>query len=497
MIQSKPIQVMVLLILIGLAGLNSFFLLTQDQGWGDDFAAYIMQAQSITDGTVRDYIQDLTFTVQKSSPSPTPSPWPFIGPVLAPWGFPLILTPIYRTAGLNFLAFKVINIVFFSLTLALIFKLFRNRLGPIQALFLVAILAFNPILLFAQENILSDIPFLFFSTLTILLIDCWLKPESHLSVYLDIFLGLVLFIANTIRPNGILLCMVLMLCQAIWYFEQSRPSSSRFRFVWIPYGVFFILWIVWLWALPSVSESYISYLWPLRIRDMASTAKYYFELMPTFFFQVPFAQWIYVVSLPFLGIGLVSRIRKDYLFIVYSCLTLIFYLFLPSGQGLRYLFPIIPFYIYFVFVGLRRTWCICSERVQIASRMLALVVYLIILASFLTYTLELGIRNLQNGRPTADLYAPTSLEMFNYISHHSHQDDVIVFFKPRAMRLMTQRRTIVANRCAELEQGDYIVFYQNASSYLQVPFDLLDPCGLGLTKVFGNSQFTIFTPQHQ
>jgi hypothetical protein len=497
MILTKPQnQFLVVLVLIGLSSLISFSFFTQDQGWGDDFAAYIMQAQSLADGTVENYIQDLTFMMQRSSPSPIPAPWPFIGPVLAPWGFPLFLVPIYHAAGVNFLAFKQINIIFFSLTLILIFYLFRTRLGP-QVMLLVAILAFNPNLLFAQENILSDILFLFLSTGSLLLMDRWLKQESQISVYSNMFLGLVLFIANAIRPNGILLCIAFGMCQIIWYFEHSRPNFRQFRFIWVPYGVFVLLWMMWLWVLPSIPESYISYLWPLRIREMAINAKYYFELMPTFFFPVPFAQWIYVVSLPFLGIGLVSRIRKDYLFIVYSGLTLVFYLFLSSGQGLRYLFPIIPFYMYFVFAGFSDTCRLVSKRLQFMSRMLALIVCFVILASFLMYSLEFVIRNLQNGRPTGEIYAPSSMEMFNYISQNSRQDDVIVFFKPRVMRLMTHRRTIVANRCAELGQGDYIVFYQNASSYLQVPFNSLDSCGLGLTKVFGNSRFTIFTNQHQ
>src|SRR5512134_3136946 len=73
--------------------------LTRGHEWGDDFASYIMQAQSILNGSPAGFIEHNSFTIFESSFQ--------LGPVAYPWGYPLILTPALLLKGVHALTLKL------------------------------------------------------------------------------------------------------------------------------------------------------------------------------------------------------------------------------------------------------------------------------------------------------------------------------------------------------------------------------------------------------
>ena len=68
---------------------------------------------------------------------------------------------------------------FYAGFLVCLYFLVRDRLNQIESLLLVSLFAFNPLLLEFLDQILSDIPFLFFSTLSLVLIT-WQGKRSLL-----------------------------------------------------------------------------------------------------------------------------------------------------------------------------------------------------------------------------------------------------------------------------------------------------------------------------
>ena len=80
--------------------------LTRGHEWGDDFASYIMQAKSILNGKSQEFVEHNAFTIFKSSSQ--------IGPVAYPWGYPLILAPMYAIKGNSPLALKLPGLFFFA-----------------------------------------------------------------------------------------------------------------------------------------------------------------------------------------------------------------------------------------------------------------------------------------------------------------------------------------------------------------------------------------------
>ena len=161
--------------------------------WGDDFAWYIMQAKSILEGTTEEFIEISAFTNSQSTT--------YVGPLAYPWGYPLILVPFYAIKGLSPLTLKLPGLIFFAGFLICLYFLVRSRLNPTESLLLVSLFAFNPLLLNFLNEILSDIPFLFFSTLTLLLM---IQSERHTTLR-QVLIGASIFLTAFMRATGILL----------------------------------------------------------------------------------------------------------------------------------------------------------------------------------------------------------------------------------------------------------------------------------------------------
>ena len=239
------------LAIILLSTLLAFSLLTKDHEWGDDWASYLMQSIAITKGETHEFIQRNTFTMRESTH--------FIGPDAYPWGYPTLLAPFTLACGpLNILCLKFINPILFALFLWVFYALLARRLPPLESALVPAIFAFSPLLLKFTDQIGSDIAFLFFSTLALLLIDNVgrIANPTYSALHVDnvgrignptynILLGLALFFAFFIRTNWILLLPTLFLAQAFHYLQTTPrvfPDWKRILYnEAIPYDVFDLL----------------------------------------------------------------------------------------------------------------------------------------------------------------------------------------------------------------------------------------------------------------
>ena len=68
--------------------------------------------------------------------------------------------------------------------------------------------------------------------------------------------------------------------------------------------------------------------------------------------------------------------------------------------------------------------------------------------------------NLRSSRATSSgPFAETSQQMFAFVRKQLSADAVVVFFKPRAMRLLTDRQSVRVREVPELMQYDYLCVY--------------------------------------
>ena len=473
------------LALILLSTLLAFFLLTKDHDWGDDWASYLMQSIAITKGETQEFIQRNTFTMRASTH--------FIGPDAYPWGFPTLLAPLTLACGpLNIFCLKFINLIFFALFLWVFYALLARRLPPLESALLLAVFAFSPLLLKFEDILLSDIAFLFFSTLGLLLI----VERNTISPYL---LGIVFFFAFFVRTNGILLVPTLFLAQAFTYL-QTRPrlSLDPKRILsngLIPYFVFGLLTLANLILFPAGEASHLEHLSVLSLASLADNLSAYFAMPAYFFSDLPHADIIYGLLLPFILGGLVLNYKRDIHLVVYLFLSYALFIVWPDQQGIRFLFPLLPLLVYFAYRGMEAASFALTERHPRLGLWFTRVFWLVIAATFAWTSLGLARDNLAGGRgPYGNVFDPVSLEMFEFIKSDTPADSVIAFYKPRALRLFSDRDSLLVDTCDALPMADYVVLRKSRGAVDQVsPADVMTcNSSVQVTELFDNEKFVVY-----
>jgi hypothetical protein len=177
---------------------------------------------------------------------------------------------------------------------------------------------------------------------------------------------MLIFISYSIRVNGIVLLPCLFLTQASEH-KCSKRQFSRKSFAIlkysVPYLTFSVLVLILGLILPRGS-TYADYFALVTFKGIYLNALFYAKLLGHFFSTlIPKSGIIiYLITIPFVILGLVEKIKKDYLYFAFSIFTICIYVLAPGRDGLRYLFPVIPFYLYFLFAGISKISFILSEN---------------------------------------------------------------------------------------------------------------------------------------
>jgi 4-amino-4-deoxy-L-arabinose transferase-like glycosyltransferase len=470
---------LVILIVSLILGLS---LLNRGHDWGDDFASYIMQAKSIWTGTTQDFVEHNRFTIEESSIT--------LGPVAYPWGYPLILVPAYAIKGLSPLTLKLPGLFLFLGFLVCLFLIGKERLTRTESLLLVALFAFDPLLVKFNNQIVSDIPFLFFSTLSL-----WLMVrEDRRETRVALALGASIACAFFVRTQGILLLASHGMME-FFHFVRNRRNYAELKkttvsFLWVC-GIFGLLWLVYALLFPDGSESYFD---QYKNFQMGTTLEYvsgYFQVVSEFFGKTTFWRVLYYVLFIFFLIGLWVRRKEEAVFIVFTVVWIVLLSTWPSWQGARFIFPILPIFIYFVFRGMKAAIQIIPEKNQIWMQRLFMAFWIVIIGVFLFQTSADAYKNLSRDRKAMNAFESYSMDMYEFVRENTSPESIIVFFKPRAMRMFTDRDAYVGRNCSELTRGDYVVINKLAENS-QVPEDQVDECGIPTKAIFENKRFLVF-----
>ena len=332
----ERICILALLVAVGI-----FHAATVRQGhiWSDDFAMYVHHAQNIVEG--RPYIA----TGYIYNPS-----FPVYGPKFYPPIFPVLLAPVYRSFGLNLIPMKLEQVLFLVLALIAVYAYWRRDLGPGYTLALVALLGFNPEFWLAKDNVLSDIPFLFFFYLTALLVrsarrdglgwwrwSAWLWPAM---------IGVVIYLAIGTRAVGIAL-----LAGLLFYDVLRLRTITRFTAVSVAVcAVFLVLQP----RIMGFGPDGYSYQRP-TLHTIAVNIAAYARVLASFWVGSAPHAFAYVVLGLFsafaLG-GLVIQSRRGFTF-VETALAAYFAIILlwPFPAGVRMVFPVVPWIGYLALSG--------------------------------------------------------------------------------------------------------------------------------------------------
>lgn len=469
----------ILVVILILAGLLAFFSLTRGHPWWDDFAGYMLQTRSILSWNMLQEVQRNTFTVETSSYPP--------GPAAYPWGFPLLLLPVYALFGLNPLALKMVAVFFFLAFLLSFFLLARTRLSESQSLLLVAILAFAPVFVAAQDLILSDIPFLFFSTLALFFIE---KGKGSGTKW-GLFSGFLIFMASFLRTNGIILFVpllmpVLLLERVGWKAFVKRVTPTIFSF-----GFLYSLQLL---IFPGGQGSYFSHFSMFNLPRLFENLFYYLWLPAWLFDRIPAGFALYPLLLILAFISLTEFWRRDLSLHAYGFFTMLAFIVWPERQGLRFIYPILPFLLISAFEGIEIVINrLPSEKQGLVRNGVFGFWGLVVLVCLGVSSLSAA-QNMAAGRDINGPFDQYSNQMYSYIREQTDPASVIVFMRPRALRLFTGRQAFMTEDCSDLSQGDYIVLHQKMESNGQVSPDEILSCSPAsrLQETFRNKRFLVY-----
>lgn len=462
-------------------------ILTRGHEWGDDWASYVMQAQSILNGNMDEFIEHNTFAVFESSVQ--------IGPVAYPWGYPLALTPALLLKGVHALALKLPGLFFFTGFLVCLYLLTENRLTRVESLLLVSLFAFNPTLVGFLDYILSDIPFLFFVFLTLLLVA---QIRESQNVWIHVLLGMSIFLAFFIRTTGVVLLAAYLADQALLFLAERIRRKAIVLNSTVVLVIFFAFWMISSFIFPNGQGSYLQQLMGFTVETFLKNIHDYFYLFVQFFGAAPAPAWTYVyyaLAILFL-VGAWTRRNADRLLIIFFAFYLAVMLVWPEWQGIRFIFPLLPLFVYFAFQGANAVVGILPRRLRLPSKGFVLFAWFALAGFFLFASGTQAYTNLKDGRRINGPFDPFSYDLYNYIRAETPPDSVIVFFKPRALRLFTDRDSFMALECDRLLFGDYVALHKNWEYSQILPGDI-QKCNLPLKNVYENRRFILYEVEKQ
>jgi hypothetical protein len=399
--------------------------------------------------------------------------------------------------------------LFFLGTLAIMYLLFRSKLQKEHLLMLIALFAASPYFFVYKDNILSDVPYLFLFLITIYLIERYVIHEQFWisRLFSFILLGTLIFFDYSVRTQGILLLALLGMTQCVEFLRRRTRSWKALIPSLIPYVAFLLLFVIERRLLPT-STYPDTFSWKNEGRVILQNSIYYSTVISEFFYYPAFlkaipgvdlvAAAVFGLTLPCAVWGAWTAFKKHYLYVVIILSSAAILLPLSFTNGLRYMFPALPFYFYFVIAGLTafRGSPNAQQPGNLIRRNAVYIVLWPLLAYFFLAEVYLTVLFSTSFKTIRGPYEPACQELQHFITLHTTSDDLLVFHKPRIMRLLTGRNCILDNRISHIRgmSNAYLLIDLQSADRSQIAKDVVDSLLLAdpSSVVFRNDHFLAF-----
>jgi hypothetical protein len=465
--------------------------------WGDDFALYLRQAKALVTGlSIDQVVQDTRFSLDHSG-------WHTFSPYVYPWGWPLLLAPFYALFGLDYELFKGLQVVALCVYLVVFFAIVRRRAGALPASVLMLLVGLSPLYLSHTGTVLSDLPYLCFVGLSLWWMDrCRSSGLLHASGFRLLLLGSLVAYAMNIRPEGISLVATLIALHVAVLGRQAIRDGSlrslkemRWGHALLPYATLALGVAVFQLLLPNELPNA-----PGTGLDNASTHLAFYQDIfaehvglkdigrPMALFGNEALARIGVMTIVVLAvIGLVGRLlerfEEDVTLAAYLGAASFIMLVSPYQEG-RYLLSITPLVAYFAYQAIPTIARVVAglQEVRPALSLVSVTLFAGLVALHVAdvahnvdYHLEYEFT--VNGPETS-----SAQEMFSVVRDRTEPDDVILFFRARAMTFYTDRRAIQGSDLDQvLDDADWWVM-EKGSTYSQALITDAEAPSFGLAK---------------
>jgi hypothetical protein len=479
-----------------LAGLWHLATIRPGQDWGDDFALYVSHARNLSCGAAYD---DTGWIYNPANPQYSPRTYP---PV-----YPLLLAPVYRLCGPNLEAMKVEQVVFLVLLMVVVFLHARRDLPDAWAGTLAVLLGLSPFLWLYKDRVMSEIPFMLFCYLALLLLDADGGRPVWRKLGRGALAGLAVYLACGTRAAGVVLLPCVFLADV--FAETGRPGGRRWRLPGLAslavLGVFAAC-VLTQRALLMLDGSYADQVAAgtfAPLRNLLSLAGGADEVLGSGA-QRPLRL---AILLPIGAVALAGyvaclrrRLTARELFGPLSlALVILWPPGRPEGATPRYLLPVLP--LVFLYLG-HGIFQLANRLGPTWGRRVSVGVAVVVLAGYGALYTRAEFGPLRHGISRAE-----TQELFAHIREKTPAEAVVIFSKPRALALYTGRRSSVVQRppasdadlWAQLERMNATHFvvsrpFPETDDFLQ---EFADRQGGRLEEVFRNRHFTVYRVREQ
>ena len=491
--------------------------------WGDDFALYIHQAKGLVTGNAGEVAAMNRYTVDESG-------WNSFSPLIYPWGFPILIAPIVSVWGVNYAKLKFFIVCTFLGFLFCLYRLVLRRTGPLGATLVVALLGSSVWYVGFTSSVLSDYPYLLFAMFTFLWMDrvrtrSLTEGEGIRDL---IILGFLIAFSYSIRREGLALLAALFAMQAIAIGPRLVPDGRRYASRWIdrndeageppddaappvrwtriavPWTSFAIT-VVGLqlmlpseifphWAGVGTQQIKPNVIWFRDILAEQIGVKDIGVNKIQLFGSWDLAALVLGLFVGLAVIGLVVRVltatAEDAPIAAY--LGGVFFIVgtQPFHEG-RYLLGVTPLMAYFAYQALPAIARWARFLVRPAVVLSAIGLAGLVVANWTDMSHALAYHRVYRGTingPTS----PAALEMEQKVIQCTRGTDVIVFFRARAMSMLTDRRSIQTGSAdVMMQRGDWYVMAKG-SDYSQPLITDAQARDLGLRKIWENSEWVLW-----
>ena len=468
--------------------------------WGDDFAAYLLQAHAIGPDAAVEVSRNGALLAASDGPE-TPS--------AAPWGFAILLRIVGETLGWEMVTLKLVGVASLALVGALAFLLARVHLPRGPSLVATATIAFATPVLEQVEVLGSDIPFLALALLALLLMERWMRQPAEptgRALALIAAAAAVSVAAFTVRSQG----LFLFLSAGVVLLVRLIARNGRLRGILLEGLAFGVpvagLCALYFLALPDGSHTHTKSL----DFSLASMTRRAIETIAVARDYAPFAWWPAnaigkAAAAGTLGVVLAACARGLWLARPFACvqlawcaLNLALLVVFKFAGGPRYLFPLLPTLFIFALVGFVDASRHLRSRLPVLAPIRA---WRAAGAVWVAAMIGVGLYSVREANPHQLLgpYSPRAQELVAFLEHRTPPTARLGFYKPRALRLLTGRDVLRVSTPARLKTVDYVVVFERREVLRWEPVqpDVSSATDVPTRRVFANGDYTVYEVLHR
>lgn len=505
---------LVMIVLLTVATLTS--LQETGHGWGDDFSLYVHQAKALVKGDIGRLISDTRFALDNS----VSHTWT---PVVYPWGFPILLAPVYALFGLNWFALKAVIVACYCGVLVAFHHLLRRRSGVVVATAATTFLASSPTFWKWAESVTSDIPSLAF----VLLAFVWME-RTRTHGLLDpanrrrlVVMGLLMAWCFSIRHETIALAPALLSLHLV---EVWRRRTDIREQGWraIPYRLVVLPYLVAAGAVLALQAMLPSTLVVDRPATggrgmLGENARWYKGVIAEAFGLKQFGNKPIVafgseqlgsaLVLVFVGLAVVGAIVSLYRHRTRDLHLLVFVVLTAYAVGtqpfheFRYLYTTLVVMVFFAVQAFTAWDATPTTSPRPLRRSLGGAVATAVLLLPLSVNLaDLG-RAVEYHRSYDYVLrgpeSPDSQAMFEAVLRCTRGDDIVMFSQARSMNLYTGRRAVQGGSIPWLlQRADWLVLDNDDVDYNEPAIHEEEAAQYGLERVWHNTTYTLYRVPH-